>query len=50
MWVFVSKLKFQADAAMLLIVMLTLNAVTAIFLVPAWLKMFAPEFITRQAQ
>ncbi|HLF29794.1 MAG TPA: MMPL family transporter [Xanthomonadales bacterium] len=50
MWVFVSKLKFQADAAMLLIVMLGLNAVAAIFLVPAWLKLFTPEFIARQAQ
>ncbi|MDT8321262.1 MAG: MMPL family transporter, partial [Xanthomonadales bacterium] len=50
MWVFVSELKFQADAAMLLIVMLALNAMASIFLVPAWLKKFSPEFITRQAQ
>ncbi len=50
MWVFVSDLKFQADAAMLLIVMLALNAMASIFLVPAWLKTFTPEFITRQAQ
>lgn len=50
MWVFVSNLKFQADAAMLLIVMLGLNAMTAVFLVPAWLKIFSPRFITRQAQ
>jgi predicted RND superfamily exporter protein len=49
MWVFVSDLKFQADAAMLLIVMLALNAVASIFLVPAWLEKFTPEFITRQA-
>jgi predicted RND superfamily exporter protein len=49
MWVFVSELKFQADAAMLLIVMLALNAMASIFLVPAWLKKFKPEFITRQA-
>lgn len=49
MWVFVSELKFQADAALLLIVMLALNALAAIFLVPAWLKKFTPEFIVRQA-
>jgi hypothetical protein len=30
--------------------MLALNAVAAIFLVPAWLKIFTPVFITRQAQ
>ncbi len=50
MWVFVSDLKFQADAAMLLIVMLALNAIASIFLVPAWLQKFTPEFITRQLQ
>lgn len=50
MWVFVSDLKFQADAAKLLIVMLALNAMASIFLVPAWLKTFTPEFITRQVQ
>ncbi len=50
MWVFVSDLKFQADAAKLLIVMLALNAMASIFLVPAWLKKFTPEFITRKVQ
>jgi len=50
MWVFVSDLKFQADAAMLLIVMLILNALASIFLVPAWLLRFKPAFITQQTQ
>ena len=50
MWVFVSDLKFQADAAMLLIVMLALNAAASVFIVPAWLQKFTPEFITRQVQ
>ena len=50
MWVFVSDLKFQADAAMLLIVMLALNAMASIFLVPAWLQKFSPEFIKRPTQ
>jgi len=50
MWVFVSDLKFQADAALLLIVMLILNALASVFLVPAWLLRFKPAFITQQTQ
>ena len=45
MWVFISTMRFQADAAMLLIVMLILNALAAMFLVPAWIMMFRPKFI-----
>jgi predicted RND superfamily exporter protein len=45
MWVFISSLRFQADAALLLIVMLVLNALAAIFLVPAWIMIFKPRFI-----
>lgn len=45
MWVFVSDLRFQADAALLLIVMLILNALAAILLVPAWILKFKPKFI-----
>lgn len=45
MWVFISSLRFQADAALLLIVMLVLNALAAIFLVPAWIMIFKPKFI-----
>jgi predicted RND superfamily exporter protein len=45
MWVFVSDLRFQADAALLLIVMLILNALAAMFLVPAWILRFKPSFI-----
>lgn len=47
MWVFVSDLRFQADAALLLVVMLVLNAAAAMFLVPAWIATFRPAFITR---
>ncbi len=47
MWVFVSDLRFQADAALLLVVMLILNALAAVFLVPAWIATFKPRFITR---
>lgn len=46
MWVFLSDLRFQADAALLLIVMLVLNAIAAMVLVPAWVLRFKPNFIT----
>ena len=45
MWVFISTLRFQADAALLLSVMLILNAMASIFLVPAWITIFKPKFI-----
>lgn len=47
MWVFLSDLRFQADAALLLCVMLILNAVAAVLLVPAWIRVFKPNFITK---
>ena len=45
MWVFMSDLRFQADAALLLVVMLILNALAAVFLVPSWVAIFKPQFI-----
>lgn len=45
MWVFISTLRFQADAALLLCVMLVLNATAALFLVPSWVTLFRPAFI-----
>ena len=45
MWAFVSDLRFQADAALLLVVMLMLNAWAAANLVPAWIVRFKPAFI-----
>jgi len=50
MWVFISDLRFQADAALLLIVMLILNALAAMFLVPAWILRFQPAFIMQARQ
>ncbi|MEW8072871.1 MAG: MMPL family transporter, partial [Candidatus Thiodiazotropha sp.] len=50
MWVFISDLRFQADAALLLIVMLILNAVAAMNLVPAWILKFKPKFIMQAAE
>ncbi|MEG9862573.1 MAG: MMPL family transporter, partial [Parvularculales bacterium] len=47
-WTFVSSLRFQADAALLLSVMLALNAIAALFLVPSWIRIFKPKFITQQ--
>jgi predicted RND superfamily exporter protein len=45
MWVVLSDLRFQSEAALLLIVMLVLNALAATFLVPAWIVKFRPAFI-----
>jgi uncharacterized protein len=50
MWVFISDLRFQADAARLLIIMLVLNACSAMFLVPAWVDTFKPKFIMQAAE
>jgi hypothetical protein len=47
MWVVLSDLRFQADAALLLCVMLVLNACAAVFLVPSWVMVFKQAFITR---
>ncbi len=47
MWVFISTMRFQADAALLLIVMLILNALAAMFIIPAWIMTFRPEFILK---
>lgn len=48
-WVFVSDLRFQADAAKLLIFMIAACAVSAMVFVPAWIATFRPRFITREA-
>ncbi|MFW1678703.1 efflux RND transporter permease subunit [Pontibacter sp. JAM-7] len=45
MWVALSDLRFQADAALLLIVMVVLNAIAAMLLVPSWVLVFQPKFI-----
>ncbi|MBI2800287.1 MAG: MMPL family transporter [Gammaproteobacteria bacterium] len=49
MWIFLSDLRFQADAARLLSIMLLLNACAAMFLVPAWVEIFKPKFIMQGA-
>jgi predicted RND superfamily exporter protein len=46
MWVLLSDLRFQADAALLLCVMIVLNGFTSMLLVPAWVLVFKPRFIT----
>ncbi|MBR9912786.1 MAG: MMPL family transporter [Gammaproteobacteria bacterium] len=45
MWVLLSDLRFQADAALLLTVMVVLNAAAAMLLVPSWVLVFKPKFI-----
>lgn len=50
MWVVLSDLRFQADAAQLLSVMVVLNAIAALILVPSWVLMFKPAFITESYQ
>ena len=50
MWVFISELRFQADAARLLIIMLIMNMAAAMFLVPAWVNIFKPKFIMQAAE
>ena len=49
MWVILSDLRFQSEAALLLIVMLILNALAATFVVPAWIVTFRPKFIAAAA-
>ncbi len=46
MWVFLSDLRFQSDAALLLVVMLVFNMAAALFVVPSWITIFKPKFIT----
>jgi predicted RND superfamily exporter protein len=47
MWVLLSDLRFQADAALLLIVMVILNGAAAMLLVPSWVLVFKPNFIVK---
>ncbi len=50
MWVLLSDLRFQADAALLLIVMVVLNGAAAMLLVPSWVLAFKPGFICNAYQ
>ncbi|MDO9315093.1 MAG: MMPL family transporter [Burkholderiaceae bacterium] len=45
MWIFMSDLRFQSDAAVLLSFMLIVNALAAMFIVPAWCVVFKPHFV-----
>lgn len=45
LWVFMSDLRFQSDAAFLLSIMLVVNAIAAMLIVPAWCVVFRPRFI-----
>jgi len=45
LWVFMSDLRFQSDAAALLSFMLVVNAIAAMLIVPAWCVVFRPYFV-----
>ena len=45
MWIFLSDLRFQSDAAILLSFMLVVNAIAAMLIVPAWCVVFKPHFV-----
>jgi predicted RND superfamily exporter protein len=45
LWVFMSGLRFQSDAAALLSFMLVVNAIAAMMIVPAWCVVFRPKFV-----
>jgi uncharacterized protein len=45
MWIFMSDLRFQSDAAVLLSFMLVVNAIAAMLIVPAWCVVFRPHFL-----
>ncbi|ENO79110.1 efflux RND transporter permease subunit [Thauera sp. 63] len=45
LWVFMSDLRFQSDAAVLLSFMLVVNAIAAMLIVPAWCVAFRPHFV-----
>ncbi len=49
MWIFLSDLRFQSDAAMLLSFMLVVNAIAAMLIVPAWCVVFKPTFVVDNA-
>ena len=46
MWVIFSNLRFQSDAALLLCVMIVINGMAAMLLVPSWVLVFKPRFVT----
>lgn len=46
MWIFMSDLRFQSDAAVLLSFMLIVNAIAAVLIVPSWCVVFRPKFVT----
>ncbi|HSV70060.1 MAG TPA: MMPL family transporter [Methylibium sp.] len=49
MWIFLSDLRFQSDAAILLSFMLVVNAVAAMLIVPAWCVVFRPKFVVGES-
>jgi len=50
MWILLSELRFQADAARLLTAMIVFNAAAAMFFVPCWVVVFEPRFIVEDGE
>ena len=50
LWIFMSDLRFQSDAAVLLSFMLIVNAIAAMLIVPAWCVVFKPKFVMGEVQ
>lgn len=50
LWIFMSDLRFQSDAALLLSFMLVVNAIAAMLIVPAWCVLFRPRFVVACAE
>lgn len=46
-WILLSSLRFQADAATLLSIMMLVSRLAAIMFVPAWIVVFKPRFLSR---
>ena len=45
LWIFLSSLRFQADSATLLVLMMIVNMAAGMVFVPAWIMIFEPAFI-----
>lgn len=50
LFIALSDLRFQHDSALLLTVMILANLFAALFVVPAWTKIFKPSFIVKAAE
>ena len=50
LWIFMSSLRFQADSATLLVLMMIVNMLAAMIFVPAWVVVLRPRFLLVEAE